>query len=64
MSPTTGRAAQAEEPTPPRPPESEAAVRTMSWQDLQYFAAALLVDELLTVQRDGGEHLSVIGPVH
>jgi hypothetical protein len=29
----------------------------MSWQDLQYFAATLLADELLTVHRDGGERL-------
>jgi hypothetical protein len=29
----------------------------MSWKDLQQFAMALLVDELLAVQRDGGERL-------
>lgn len=29
----------------------------MSWEDMQQFAATLLFDELLTVQRDGGEAL-------
>jgi hypothetical protein len=52
-----GRPAQAEEPTTPKLPESAAAIASMSWQDMQYFAAALLVDELATVQRDGGETL-------
>jgi hypothetical protein len=50
-----GRPAQAQEPATPRLPESAAAIASMSWQDMQYFAAALLVDELATVQRDGGE---------
>jgi hypothetical protein len=52
-----GRPAQAEEPTTPRLPENPAAVASMSWLDMQYLAATLLVDELLTVQRDGGEAL-------
>jgi hypothetical protein len=50
-----GRPAQAEEPTTASVPESVVGMQAMSWQDMQYVAATLLVDELLTVQRDGGE---------
>jgi hypothetical protein len=52
-----GRPGQAEEPTQPRPPESEAAVESMSWKDMQYLAATLLVDELAVLHRAGGERL-------
>jgi hypothetical protein len=52
-----GRPAQAEEPTTPRLPETNIGIAAMSWADMQYFAGALLVDELLAVQRHGGEHL-------
>jgi hypothetical protein len=50
-----GRPGQAEEPTNPSLPESVGGIEAMSWQDMQYFAATLLVDELVAVQRDGGE---------
>ena len=52
-----GRPAQAEEPTKPSLPESVVGMECMSWQDMRYFASTLLVDELLTVRRDGGEAL-------
>jgi hypothetical protein len=52
-----GRPAQAEEPTQPILPESVAGIESMSWEDMQYFAATLLMDELLTVRRDGGAAL-------
>jgi hypothetical protein len=52
-----GRAPRAEEPATPRLPETAAGIESMSWQDMQYFAATLLVDELMAVQRDGGEAL-------
>ena len=52
-----GRPAQAEEPAKPSLPESSAGIEAISWQDMQYLAATLLVDELLTVQRDGGQAL-------
>jgi hypothetical protein len=29
----------------------------MSWEDMQYFAATLLVDELMLLERDGGAAL-------
>jgi hypothetical protein len=52
-----GRPGQAEEPTKPRFPETAAEIGSMSWQDMQYFATTLLVDELVALQRDGGEQL-------
>jgi hypothetical protein len=52
-----GRPGQAEEPPTPRLPESAAAVASMGWQDMQQLAATLLMDELTTVQREGGEAL-------
>jgi hypothetical protein len=52
-----GRPGQAEEPTTPRLPESAAAIHSMAWDDLQGLAATLLVDELVAVQRDGGQAL-------
>jgi hypothetical protein len=52
-----GRPAQAEERATPRLPKNAGAIGSMSWEDMQQFAATLLVDELLTVQRDGGEAL-------
>jgi hypothetical protein len=52
-----GRPGQAEEPTTPRLPATVNGIRSMSWEDMQYFAATLLVDELMTLQRDGGEQL-------
>ena len=51
-----GRPAQAEEPAKPTLPDGVAGIEAISWQDMQYFAATLLVDEL-TVQRDGGQAL-------
>jgi hypothetical protein len=50
-----GRPAQAEETTMPRLPESAAAVHSRSWEDMRYFAATLLVEELVSLKRDGGE---------
>jgi hypothetical protein len=52
-----GRPAQAEEPTTPTLPETVAGIEAMSWEDMQYFAATLLADELVAVQRDGGKAL-------
>jgi hypothetical protein len=48
-----GRPAQAEEP-PPRLPDTVEGIESMSWQDMQYFAATLLVDELMVIKREGG----------
>jgi len=52
-----GRAPQAEETPAVRMPESAAAIASMSWRDMQQLAATLFIDELVTVQRDGGETL-------
>jgi hypothetical protein len=52
-----GRPAQAEDSTAPDLPKTVSAIRTMSWADMEYFAAALLTDELTSVQRDGGEQV-------
>ena len=52
-----GRPGQAQEPSTPRLPESAAAIASMSWQDMQQFAATLFLDDLVAVQRDGGEAL-------
>src|SRR5580765_8215783 len=49
-----GRPGQAEEPPPPRLPESAAAIASMGWQEMQQFAATLFLDDLVVVQRDGG----------
>ena len=52
-----GRPATAEEPAMPRLPTSLAAVREMSWDDMQALFAAIYVDEIATMQRGGGEAL-------
>jgi hypothetical protein len=52
-----GRPAQAQDPTKPSFPESITEIEVMSWEDMQSFAATLLVDELRTVQRDRGQEL-------
>jgi hypothetical protein len=52
-----GRPAQAEERPAPTLPEDPALIEAMSWQDMQYLAATLLVDELVSLKRDGGEAL-------
>jgi hypothetical protein len=52
-----GRAPQAEEPPRPRMPTTVAAVREMSWDDMQALFAAIYVDEIAAVQRDGGAAL-------
>jgi hypothetical protein len=52
-----GRPGQAEEPPTPRLPETVAEMRSMSWDEMQYFAATLLVDELVALRRDGGAQL-------
>jgi hypothetical protein len=49
-----GRPGQAEEPTKPTLPETVAGIESMSWEDMQYFASTLLMDELSAVQREGG----------
>jgi hypothetical protein len=49
-----GRPAQAEEPTPPRLPESAAAVKDMPWEDMQVLFAAVFADEVaLALAGDG-----------
>jgi hypothetical protein len=52
-----GRPGQAQEPPAPRLPESAAAIASMSWQDMQRFAATLFLDDLVAVQREGSEAL-------
>jgi len=49
-----GKPGQAKEPTAPRLPEGVAGIESMSWEDMRYVAATLLVDELVTLERDGG----------
>jgi hypothetical protein len=49
-----GRPGQAEEQLTPRLPASVAAVKEMGWEELQYVFAAVFVDELEAVERDGG----------
>jgi len=52
-----GRAPQAEETPTRRLPTSVAAVREMSWDDMQALFAAIYVDEIAAAQRDGGAAL-------
>jgi hypothetical protein len=50
-----GRPAQAEEPATPQLPESLEAVERMTWKEMQYVFASLYGEDLVAVQRDGGE---------
>jgi hypothetical protein len=50
-----GRPAVAEEPPVLRVPKTVEAVEAMSWSDMKALFASLLVDEIASVQRDGGE---------
>jgi hypothetical protein len=52
-----GRAPQADETPSGRLPTTVAAVREMDWADMQALFAAPYVDEIATVQHDGGESL-------
>ena len=52
-----GRPATAEEVRSPRIPASVAAVKAMSWDDMQNLFAATYVDEIATIQRQGGRAL-------
>jgi hypothetical protein len=52
-----GRPATAEEPATPKMPTSLAAVREMSWDDMQALFAAIYVDEIAAMRRSGGEAL-------
>jgi hypothetical protein len=52
-----GRPGQAEEQLTPRLPASVAAVEEMAWDEMQALFAAIYVDEIATVHRDGGESL-------
>ena len=49
-----GRPATAEEVRPNRTPTNAAAVKAMSWDDMQALFAALYADEIAAVLRDGG----------
>jgi hypothetical protein len=50
-----GRPAAAEDVPSPQLPTDVAAVREMSWDDIQALFAAIYVDELAAAQRDGNE---------
>jgi hypothetical protein len=50
-----GRPATAEEVRAPRMPTSVAAVSELSWDEMQALFAAICVDEIVAVQRSGGE---------
>ena len=50
-----GRPATADEVHSPRMPSNAGAVREMSWEAMQALFAAIYVDEIAAVQRDGGE---------
>jgi hypothetical protein len=52
-----GRAREAEEVPAPRMPTSVAAVEAMGWKELQQLMAAIYVDEIAAMQRDGGAAL-------
>jgi hypothetical protein len=52
-----GRPGQAEEQLVPRMPTSVAAVKAMSWEQIQAVFAATFVDEITAIQRIGGEEL-------
>jgi hypothetical protein len=52
-----GRAPQDEEPPSSRMPHSLEGVRRLSWEQMQQIFAATFVDELATVDRDGGDAL-------
>ena len=49
-----GRPAQAEDPTTPTFPETAAGIESMSWQDMQYFAALLFADQIESLVTLGG----------
>jgi hypothetical protein len=50
-----GRPATAEEVTSPQLPTNVAAIREMSWDEMQALFAAIYVDEIAAAQRDGSE---------
>jgi hypothetical protein len=52
-----GRPVTAEEPATPRIPTNLAAVREMSWDDIQALFAPIYVDEIAAMQRGAGEAL-------
>jgi hypothetical protein len=52
-----GRAPQADETPSARLPTTVNAVKEMGWDEMQAVFAALYVDEMATVQHDGGESL-------
>jgi len=61
-----GRPPQAEEAPVPRMPATAAAVRAMSWDELQILGATLFADEIASVSKDGDgllrERLASLGP--
>jgi hypothetical protein len=52
-----GRPATAEDMRAPRMPADVAAVRAMSWEDMQALFASTYADEIVEVQRNGGPAL-------
>jgi hypothetical protein len=52
-----GRAREAQEAPASPVPTSVDAVTSMTWADMQALATTILVDELTTLERDGGEAL-------
>jgi hypothetical protein len=49
-----GRPGQADEQSAPRMPATVEGVKAMGWEDMQALFAAIYVDEIAAVQRDGG----------
>lgn len=54
LSQGLGRVATSEEPPAVRMPASVEAVKRMGWDEMQHLFAAIYVDELAQLQRDGG----------
>lgn len=52
-----GRTREAEQPTPPQVPTTTRAAKSMTWEDMQYLATTLFVDEFETLAHEGGEAL-------
>jgi hypothetical protein len=52
-----GRAREAQEAPAPQVPTSASEVERLSWRDLQQLAASFCLDDLVAVQRRGGDAL-------
>jgi hypothetical protein len=49
-----GRPGQSDEPSMPRMPKTVSAVKEMGWEEMQHVFAAVFMDEIAAVKREGG----------